>query len=92
MLNFHRESQRHIHSFKSSKKNVKHGAFTIDFQCEREWNDHIKNKYHDLEKIDQMTQSIEARVTSKSFGLMHNTRYHNIHIRTWLFKRISQIE
>ena len=29
MLNLRRESQRHIHSFKFSRKNIKHGPFTL---------------------------------------------------------------
>jgi len=57
MSNPHSESDRHIHSFNQIVKRkyktltiyfVK--EYSIDFQCKRVRNEHIKNKYHIFEK------------------------------------------
>jgi hypothetical protein len=49
MLNLCRESQGYIHSFKSSRENVKHGPHTLgwskvlDFEYKIVRNGHVKN-------------------------------------------------
>lgn len=49
MLNLRRQNQKHIHSFKSVMKNIKHGPFMLEYFIGFSRNGHIKNKNHSLE-------------------------------------------